>query len=198
MSSLMAYESSSGERTHLGRGGGRLSVPGAPRDGVLGEVELGVAAAEAERGGVIGARGVLGSGSASPSHCAACPHRTPPPRPFPAMNLARRHRGSTVLPPWRLSSPPWTPWIHHLLLLSPSLCRLPPPHTFTAPLPSSWISPIRQQISNSFLGRQLPKAELVRARGDPVLSSRNPRSSRRRGLAGSDGRGLTHGDGARL
>jgi hypothetical protein len=37
--------------------------------------------------------------------------------------------------------------LRHLLLLSPSLRRLPPPHTSTAPLLPSWISPIRQRIS---------------------------------------------------
>ncbi|PWZ32785.1 hypothetical protein Zm00014a_039746, partial [Zea mays] len=124
--------------------------------------------------------------------------RTPPPRPFPRREshpkAPRIHRTPALAPRF----PPWTPWIHLLLLLSPSLRRLHPPHTSTAPLPPPWISPVRQRISNFFLGRQLSEAELVRARGDPVLSSQNPRSSRRRGLASGDARGLTHGDGVRL
>jgi hypothetical protein len=62
---------------------------------------------------------------------------SPLPRaPSPAVDLARRRRGSTVPPPWRLGSPPWTPWIHLLLLLSPhcAACprRTPPPRLFPA------------------------------------------------------------------
>jgi hypothetical protein len=111
--------------------GGRLGVPGVARGGVLGEVELDVAAAEAERGGVVGARGVLGSGSASPSHCAAAPlHRAP----SPAVNLTRRRRGSTVLPPWRLGSRHGRPGSTSSSF-SPHHCaactrRTPPPRPF--------------------------------------------------------------------
>ncbi|PWZ41815.1 hypothetical protein Zm00014a_018733 [Zea mays] len=75
------------------------------------------------------------AGSASPSHCAA----------GPAVDLARRRRGSTVPPPWHLGSPPWTPWIQ-LLLLSPLLRRLLPPHTSTAPLLPPWISPRHSRL----------------------------------------------------
>jgi hypothetical protein len=104
------------------RGGGRLGVPGAARGGVLGEVELAAAAAEAERGGVVGTRGVLGSGSASPSHCAACPRRTPPLRPFP-----------------RRESRPKAPWIHRTPALAPRFPAMdaldppPPPLPITVP-----------------------------------------------------------------
>jgi hypothetical protein len=80
-------------------------------------------------------------GSASPSHCATGPRRTPSP-PWTSPEGAAD-------PPypraWRLGSPPWTPCIH-LLLLSPSLRRLPPPHTSIAPLLPSWISPRHSRL----------------------------------------------------
>eukprot|EP00267_Zea_mays_P028122 XP_008657738.1 vegetative cell wall protein gp1-like [Zea mays] len=50
------------------------------------------------------------AGSASPSHCAACPRRTPPPRPFP-----------------RLGSRPKAPRIHRTPALAPWFLALDPP-----------------------------------------------------------------------
>jgi hypothetical protein len=56
--------------------------------------------------------------SAFPLHRAPSPRRTPTPRPFPAVDLARRRRGSTVPPPLLIIAPP-APAAH--------LHRAPPP-----------------------------------------------------------------------
>jgi hypothetical protein len=55
------------------------------------------------------------------------------------------------------------------------------------------LNPLAPTRSDTLLSPLIP-ARPSPAVEDPVLSSRNPRSSRRRGLAGGDGRGFTHGD----